>query len=79
MSPRMRLLNEAYDQLLKDDPKTNITKYALRSIVKSGKVNTVKLGRKTLINYDSLLDYLKNGNCSDKKNNASFGEIRRVS
>lgn len=79
MSPRMRLLNEAYQQLLIDDPNTSVTKYALRSIVKSGKVNTVKLGRKTLINYDSLLDYLKNGNCSDKKNNASFGEIRRVS
>lgn len=78
MSPRMRLLNEAYEQLLKDDPKTSVTKYALRSIVKSGKVNTVKLGRKTLINYDSLLDYLKNGSCSNPNNNASFREIRRV-
>ena len=78
MSPRMRLLNEAYQQLLIDDPNTSVTKYALRSIVKSGKVNTVKLGRKTLINYDSLLDYLKNGSCSNSKNNASFGEIRRV-
>ena len=78
MSPRMRLLNEAYEQLLKDDPKTSVTKYALRSIIKSGKVNTVKLGRKTLINYDSLLDYLKNSSCSNPKNNASFGEIREI-
>lgn len=79
MSPRMRLLKEVYDQLRADDPDTNITMYALRTIIKSGKVATIQLGRKTLINYDSLLDYLYNGDTQDDESVSSYGGIRRVS
>jgi len=59
--PRMRLIKDAFEQLKKEDPETDITIYALRTIVKSGVVPTVRLGRKLLINYDSLLDYLSFG------------------
>ena len=59
--PRMRLIKDAFEQLKKEDPETDITIYALRTIVKSGVVTTVRLGRKLLINYDSLLDYLSFG------------------
>lgn len=59
--PRMRLIKDAFEQLKKEDPGTDITIYALRTIVKSGVVPTVRLGRKLLINYDSLLDYLSFG------------------
>lgn len=58
---RMRLIKDAFEQLKKEDPETDITIYALRTIVKSGVVPTVRLGRKLLINYDSLLDYLSVG------------------
>lgn len=58
---RMRLIKDAFEQLKKEDPETDITIYALRTIVKSGVVPTVRLGRKLLINYDSLLDYLSFG------------------
>lgn len=78
MSSRMRLLKEVYEQLKLDDPDTNITMYALRTIVKSGKVSTIQLGRKTLINYDSLLDYLKNGDNQKTSDYQSYGTIRRV-
>ncbi|MBD9050100.1 MAG: hypothetical protein EGR41_02290 [Ruminococcus sp.] len=57
----MRLIKDAFEQLKKEDPETDITIYALRTIVKSGVVPTVRLGRKLLINYDSLLDYLSFG------------------
>lgn len=57
----MRLVKDAFEQLKKEDPETDITIYALRTIVKSGVVPTVRLGRKLLINYDSLLDYLSFG------------------
>lgn len=73
--PRMRLVKDAYEQLRKDDPDTNITMYALRTIVKSGVIPTVKLGRKTLVNYDSLLEFLRNG--SDVKSQP-IGTIRKV-
>lgn len=59
--PRMRLIKDAFEQLKKEDPETDITIYALRTIVKSGVIPTVRLGRKLLINYDSLLDYLSFG------------------
>ena len=75
----MRLIREVYEQLKSDDPDTNITMYALRTIVKSGKVATVQLGRKTLINYDSLLDYLNNGDKQEDESVNSYGGIRRVS
>lgn len=57
----MRLIKDAFEQLKKEDPETDITIYALRTIVKSGVVPIVRLGRKLLINYDSLLDYLSFG------------------
>lgn len=47
--PRMRLVKDAFEQLKKDDPDTDVTLYALRTIVKSGLIPTVRLGRKVLI------------------------------
>ena len=73
--PRMRLVKDAYEQLRKDDPDTNITMYALRTIVKSGVIPTVKLGRKTLVNYDSLLEFFRNG---DDVKSRPIGTIRKV-
>lgn len=73
--PRMRLVKDAYEQLRKDDPDTNITMYALRTIIKSGVVPTVKLGRKTLVNYDSLLEFFRNG---DDVESQPIGTIRKV-
>ena len=58
----------------KDDPDTDVTLYALRTIVKSGLVPTVRLGRKVLINYDSLLEYFRFG---DKKQTATDA-IRQI-
>ena len=56
---RMRLISEAYRQIKLDDPKTALTKNALRGIVKRGDVPTIKTGRKTLVNFDALLRYLE--------------------
>lgn len=78
MCARMRLISDVFKQLKEDDPDTNITMYALRTIVKSGKVSTIQLGRKTLINYDSLLDYLHNGDNKKASVNQTYDTIRRV-
>jgi hypothetical protein len=45
--------------LLQEDPGTSISMNALRTIVKSGKVPTVQVGRKCLVCFESLLEYLK--------------------
>ena len=39
MCARMRVISDVFKQLKEDDPDTNITMYALRTIVKSGNGN----------------------------------------
>lgn len=56
--PRMRLIAEAYNEIKKDDPNTAITLSGLRNLLRQGKIPCTKIGRKTLINYDALIEYL---------------------
>lgn len=55
---RMRTLDEAFRELKQLDPDTCISKFFLRQLALSGKVPTLMCGRKRLINFDRLLDYL---------------------
>ncbi len=57
---QMRLLSEAYAEIKKDDPNTALTMNALRCLVKKGDIPCVQIGRKKLINYEKLLEYLAN-------------------
>lgn len=56
--PRMRLLKQAYAEIVADDPDTALTMTALRRLVLSGVIPTVYSGRKRFINMDALMDYL---------------------
>lgn len=57
--PRMRLLNEAYEEVKANDPDSAITKWFIRDLVVSGKIPTSRAGRKHLINMDHLEAYLR--------------------
>jgi len=54
----MRIIAEAYTELLATDPATALTVSALRKLVNAGDVPSIRIGRKILINFDALLDYL---------------------
>ena len=56
--PRMRTVSEAARELKKLDPSTAVTEYHIRRLVLSGKLPRLKAGKKYLINFDTLLDYL---------------------
>lgn len=56
---RMRLIAEAFQMIKEADPDTALTLNALRCMVKRGEIPSVKNGRKTLINYDALLEFLQ--------------------
>ena len=71
----MRLISEAFRQLKIDDPNTDITMYGLKTIINSGKIPVIKVGRKTLINYDALIDYFNSIN--DDVN--CYGNIKMIS
>ena len=59
--PKMRTVDSAYDELKRLDPKSDFTKRALRRMISTGELKTVKIGNKHLINFDLLLEILSCG------------------
>ena len=74
--PRMRTLDECYNELVAIDPNTAVSKYFIRRLAMSGTVPCIMAGRKRLINFDKLLAYL-NGDIQDQKPQPSSG-IRAI-
>lgn len=61
----IRTIKGAYEEIKTIDPNTDITLYAIRNIVKQGKIPCIKTGKKFLINVDNLLSYI-NGTFEEK-------------
>ena len=57
-SVRMRYPQQALEELRKEDPDTSVTLHFIRSLVKSGKIPSIRIGRGYLLNYDALVQYL---------------------
>lgn len=57
---KMRVLDAAYDYILKSDPETSITKHALRQLLISEEIPTVMCGRKRLVDLDKIDEYFDN-------------------
>ncbi len=74
--PRMRTLDECYNELVAIDPNTAVSKYFIRRLAMSGTVPCIMAGRKRLINFDKLLAYL-NGDIQEQKPQPSSG-IRAI-
>ena len=65
--PRIRGISEAVEELRAEDPKTALTVHALRFLVKTGHVPSVKVGNKYLINMAVLESYLANPTDTQKE------------
>lgn len=77
--PRMRILKDAYEELKKLDPDTSITTYFIRNLALEGKVKSVMAGRKRLINFDDLLQYLDDQrDCCAEQPEQLENQIRRI-
>ncbi len=57
---RMRYARQAYELIRKEDPGTGVTLNFIRTLIKSGKVRTVKVGARTLVDVDDIIDYMVN-------------------
>ena len=55
---RMRTIPKAYDEIKKLDNDTAFTLRALRRMCSNGDIPTVKVGNKTLVNLDLLINRL---------------------
>ena len=75
MLPRMRTIDQAAAWLQENDPGTAFTKTALRRLVVSGQLSSVRVGHKYLLNLDTLEDYLQ-GAASTELGTAQ--RVRRV-
>jgi len=74
MIPRMRMLEEAYEELKSLDPKTAVTRHFIRQLMITGEIPCIMSGRKRLVNLDILISYLANPKADPIENN----KIRRV-
>lgn len=72
----MRSIKEVFEIIKSEDPDTALTLSGLRSLVNSGKIPTVRIGRKILISYESVIEYLKNPTENIRKEN--YGVVRQV-
>ncbi|MBR3473519.1 MAG: helix-turn-helix domain-containing protein [Oscillospiraceae bacterium] len=55
---RMRTVDQAAAWLREQDPETALTKTALRRLVVTGQLPSVRVGQKYLISLETLEDYL---------------------
>ena len=58
MLPRMRTIDQAAAWLQENDPETAFTKTALRRLVVTGQIQSVRVGQKYLVNLDVLEGFL---------------------
>lgn len=79
MTPRMRTINEAYNEIKTLDPNTAITPHAIRQLVIEDKIPHIKAGRKYLLNLDVLQNYLTNPAEHTENNKIILGNaIRKI-
>ena len=64
-TPRMRTVKQAIQEIKNEDNNTALTEKALRRMIFDGRIPTVSVGRKTLINMDLLLAKLSGESYND--------------
>lgn len=74
---KMRIIKDVFEEIKKNDPNTAITMCGLRRMVQTGVIPSVQIGRKRLINYDNLMEYLDN--IVSEPEPEETGVIRKIS
>ena len=57
--PRFRTIKETMEELKVLDPSTALTIYHIRCLCSENKIKTITTGKKILVDFESLLNYLK--------------------
>lgn len=74
---KMRTIKEAYIELKQADEHTAVTQTGLRRLVNEGKIPSVKVGNKTLVDMDNVYMFLEMGTAS-KAAQPEAGKIRPI-
>lgn len=77
---RMRSIEEAFAQIRCSDPGTALTKTALRRLVTTGQIPSVRIGAKYLVALEAVERYMEGGTVAADAEKAPppLGVVRRV-
>ncbi|MDD4843186.1 MAG: hypothetical protein PHU31_02495 [Anaerotignum sp.] len=78
---KMRLVSEAYKYIKEQDPDTCITKTAFSTLVKLGRIPSIKIGNKTIVNLDHVETFFKDGDkaiTAASEALSAYGKIRAI-
>ena len=56
---RIRTINETLQMLKQEDPNSGLSDFLIRKLANSYKIRSFKTGNKILIDFDSLMAYLR--------------------
>lgn len=76
---KTRTIDACFDEIKRQDPDTALTRTALRRLVTSGAIPSVRIGRKFLVNTDNVWGFLR-GECVRElpAQVQQYGQIRRI-
>lgn len=74
--PRIRTINQAYEEIQQSDPNTAITAFRIRQLILNGAVPSFKAGKRYMVDMDNLESYLSNPTAI--QDNVTYGVIRPV-
>ncbi len=77
---KMRLISEAYNYIKEQDPDTCITKSGFARLVKEGRIPSIRIGNKIIVNLDNVERFFKDGDraLQEMAEIESKGKIRKV-
>ena len=76
---KTRTLDSCFDEIKRQDPGTALTRTALRRLVTSGTIPSVRIGRKYLVNIDNVWLFLRGELVQDLPDPVQqYGTIRRI-
>lgn len=58
---KLRMIKPGLNEIVREDPNSSLTEYAIRQMVINGEISHIRRGRKILIDLDELKEYLSSG------------------
>lgn len=76
---KTRTIDACFDEIKSQDPNTGLTRTALRRLVTTGAIPSVRIGRKYLVGVDDVWSFLRGELVQDLPNpSQQYGVIRRI-
>lgn len=77
--PKMRTINEAHAELIREDPECSLSLNALRKLVTTGQLpGVIRIGAKYLLDVDGLKNWLSSGVIQPVDPQHKLGILRRI-